>query len=223
MQIRLLHLYPSYFPSVPIRCSLSKEFPGDAPPYQALSYVWADECGNSQILVDGHPFEVTRNLELALKRIRQSTATVTLWVDAICIDQSNLAERNEQVKLMAEVYSTTERVIVWLGEGADDSDLAIDLIKAWAALESSSFEVPLALPAIPIAFDRRAWLAARHLFTRSYWNRAWIFQEIAFSRHALVLCGNKEFSWKEIDRAQWFWIQLSLPITSPWSVMKTSG
>jgi hypothetical protein len=52
-----------------------------------------------------------------------------LWVDALCIDQRNIEERNLQVLRMGEIYQNAKSVQVWLGPDADDSDLAIALVK----------------------------------------------------------------------------------------------
>jgi hypothetical protein len=51
-----------------------------------------------------------------------------LWVDAICIDQSNIEERNHQVKLMDLIYKNAKIVFMWLGEEADGSDLAMEIL-----------------------------------------------------------------------------------------------
>ena len=43
-------------------------------------------------------------------------------MDAVCINQANLEEREQQVQLMAKIYSNAHRVIVWLGEEVIDKD-----------------------------------------------------------------------------------------------------
>lgn len=58
-------------------------------PYEALSYVWGKEKSTDKIRVDGYPFTVTENLYQALSNLRRSGEDRVLWVDAICINQSN--------------------------------------------------------------------------------------------------------------------------------------
>jgi hypothetical protein len=129
-------------------------------------------------------------------------------VDAICINQQNIPERNFQVQLMKEVYSNAERVLIWLGECEDESDLAMDLIKTWAPPGAEQMDMARLLEKVPKGFDIRAWHAARRLFHRDYWKRAWILQEIVFSKQASVLCGSKHVSWEELGIAQVKWEKL---------------
>ena len=150
-------------------------------------------------------------LYTALKRLWQPNSGLLLWVDAICIDQTNVIERNQQVQLMKDVYSQAKETIIWLGESDRESDLAMDLIKAWASPGAEGMAVGRVLRGVSNAFDPQAWEAARHLFARSYWKRAWILQEVAFSKKVTILCGTKKIDWRDIDVAQLSWIQLSQP------------
>jgi hypothetical protein len=56
---------------------------------------------------------------------------LNIWVNTICIDQSNIVERNVQVGIMRDIYIQASNVLVWLGEETDDSHLALDLISVW--------------------------------------------------------------------------------------------
>ncbi|KAK4971290.1 hypothetical protein LTR42_007016 [Elasticomyces elasticus] len=104
-EIRVFHLLPRW-PGTAVRCqlhtvSLDHEV---APMYEALSYTW------------GAATEVTDNLWTALNGLRhRSIWSRKIWVDAVCINQLDLAERGSQVALMRDIYSSAERVNVWLG------------------------------------------------------------------------------------------------------------
>ncbi|KAL5083978.1 hypothetical protein Trisim1_000714 [Trichoderma cf. simile WF8] len=92
------------------------------PPYKALSYVWGRARRNPpEILVNDYKIKVTANLETALKHLREQENRVTLWIDALCIDQSNTEERSSQVAQMREIYSNASEVIIFLGNGLDYS------------------------------------------------------------------------------------------------------
>lgn len=102
----------------------------DKPKYEALSYTWGKEIADDVVDIHGFPFQVTKNLWKALEVLRFTDKDRTLWIDAICINQLNLEERNRQVSLMAYIYTRAEQVLVWLGTiakfdtGADDFTLS---------------------------------------------------------------------------------------------------
>ncbi|KEQ85627.1 HET-domain-containing protein, partial [Aureobasidium pullulans EXF-150] len=83
--------------------------------YEALSYVWGPFSGK-RIVLCGLNYEVTDNLFNALRRLRGKESTKLLWIDAICINQPNLKERNAQIGKMCDIYHSACSVIVWLGE-----------------------------------------------------------------------------------------------------------
>ncbi|KAK3355927.1 heterokaryon incompatibility protein-domain-containing protein [Neurospora tetraspora] len=95
--------------------------------FSALSYCWGfaeephpvmirDEKDRKNILASVS-MSVNRNLYSALRRLRRRQEPQTLWIDLVCIKQSDLKERAQQVELMGEIYSSAHTVYVWLGEG----------------------------------------------------------------------------------------------------------
>lgn len=85
--------------------------------YQALSYVWGSRKVNRTIVVNNKPYSSTVNLESALRHLRQrSKRGVILWVDTMCINQSDTEERTIQVQLMGDIYKMCKTVIVYLGD-----------------------------------------------------------------------------------------------------------
>ncbi|KAK4108984.1 HET-domain-containing protein, partial [Canariomyces notabilis] len=87
--------------------------------YEAISYVWGDETFPQPILVNGRFLAIRRNLHNALYHLRhprESGRRRTLWVDALCINQSDMHERNHQISLMRNIFSNARQVIAWLGE-----------------------------------------------------------------------------------------------------------
>jgi hypothetical protein len=107
-----------------IQCHLFHVPLANEPIYKALSYAWGSPKATRPILVNGYQHSVTVNLESALRRLRQPNNDLTLWVDALCINQSNNPERTEQVNLMRDIFSSPEEVIVYLGEVPHLSSLA---------------------------------------------------------------------------------------------------
>jgi hypothetical protein len=102
-----------------------------APPYVALSYTWGSGVANNAIHVDGQEMAVSENLYAALKMLQYFLGVRYLWVDAICINQTDLAERSQQVGLMNAIYRSADSVIAWLGPEADDSQFAIETMERW--------------------------------------------------------------------------------------------
>ncbi|KHE87325.1 hypothetical protein GE21DRAFT_8187, partial [Neurospora crassa] len=136
--IRLLELLPANSLQDPIQCRLYITQLSMETEYTALSYVWGDPNVTSPIAVNGVPFHVTHNLCAALKRIRsKSNLPTTLWVDAICINQSDKDEKSSQVQLMTDIYHNALLVTVWLGESDKYTDEAIVLIKLTVYLQRS--------------------------------------------------------------------------------------
>jgi hypothetical protein len=103
-----------------------------APVFEAVSYVYGPDI-RRPIEIDGRELLVTTNLEYALRRLCDSNRPRDFWIDAICVDQSNLVERNEQVQLMAKLYQEAIQVVIWLGEEEEDTKLAFRMIKVWAS------------------------------------------------------------------------------------------
>lgn len=130
-QIRLLEILPRCEEEHKIVCCrvfktyLPPNSSGsDAQHYNSLSYVWGDPFPSVDIVLNGSRMAVTKNLESALRHLRDSSTPevqrLPVWVDAICINQDDLKERNEQVRIMRHVYRKAHRVISYLGDGDVD-------------------------------------------------------------------------------------------------------
>lgn len=95
-------------------CRFSEE---DELSYEAVSYHWGPknvEC--RKIVCDGCVLRISGNLWDGLQRLRKTRRSRFLWIDAISINQSNIAERGHQVTLMRQIYKKAERVLIWAGE-----------------------------------------------------------------------------------------------------------
>lgn len=134
-EIRLIYLQGARSKNDTIRCELRTISLLKATPhsFQALSYVWGTMDDGQRILVNGTSIRCTKNLYSALLHIRQVFGSTVLWIDAICINQSNIQERNHQVQLLSDIFATASRVIAWLGtaieEGDDSTKLAFTVLR----------------------------------------------------------------------------------------------
>ncbi|KAF8853575.1 hypothetical protein BDZ45DRAFT_598307, partial [Acephala macrosclerotiorum] len=118
--IRLIILQPSVDFNFDVHCDISNVSLDTEPKYEALSYTWGDTSVTETIFLQGHPFQATVNLVSALRHLRLKDQTRTMWVDAICVDQANILEREQQVPFMRKIYSMAERDLLWLGEDPHD-------------------------------------------------------------------------------------------------------
>ncbi|KAL6869203.1 hypothetical protein ACO1O0_000526 [Amphichorda felina] len=78
--------------------------------YAALSYVWGDATDYREIYVNDSVFRIGRNLHDALFQLRRMDVSSWLWIDSICIQQSDIEEKTWQVSLMRSVFSLAEMV-----------------------------------------------------------------------------------------------------------------
>src|ERR1700753_2040051 len=126
-EVRLITIQAAESYSTPLEATLeihSLEEPSLA--FQALSYCWGKDEAQEEITINGLRFYIRRNLFDALKRLRRQREHRTLCIDAICIDQNSVSEKNHQVPLMRKIYTRAEQVVAWLGEEDDDTWLAIN-------------------------------------------------------------------------------------------------
>ncbi|KAL5316368.1 hypothetical protein ACEPPN_015413 [Leptodophora sp. 'Broadleaf-Isolate-01'] len=183
--IRLLRLLPNEDEAAPLHCELRNYSLQKLGPrthlYEALSYVWGDARETLPIYVHNDRFPVTVNLHAALSRLRDHSFERIIWVDAICINQKNLQEQSQQVQLMAKIYCSAHRVIVWLGEEAVGLEGALEDIRLAAnkeLTERSKKEI-----------NEQAIL---NLLQRPWFQRIWVLQEVAAARHVVIMCGSIE-------------------------------
>lgn len=142
-QIRLVTILPSEDDEGQVACQLETVSLDDDPEYAALSYVWGDATITTDILVNDIPFSATTNLVAGLLQFRRTGLGLPnekkdarlppLWVDAVCINQQDIAERNKQVALMGDIYTCAHYVLTWLGPPGDRNiDNSIRLIRGFS-------------------------------------------------------------------------------------------
>jgi hypothetical protein len=178
--------------------------------FVALSYTWGDPADTCDIMVNGQIVRVTRNLESALRVLREKAAIQAgykVWIDAICIQQNNYVEKSREIGRMRSIYQRAADVVIWLGNEADESNTGLDFINAL----SGCFEVGQEdILRVKLAQELKArgpsvWKSFSALLSRRYWNRLWVVQEIAMgSHHTPVLCGNRVVSIHDLDKALYY-------------------
>jgi hypothetical protein len=233
-QIRLVTLHPG---SGELMCSLTvvdiqKEGQHlSVPPYDGVSYVWGDierphsiKCNSSDTAeIQGMHYsfftlntiqhvKVTSNLKALLLRLRDYEEWGTFWIDSICINQEDIQERSEQVRLMDLIYLRARNVLIWLGEEDEQTPKAFQCVQSLIDLKElpdgeapwqnltvgTAGEVPVVLPLnlrSMAALNMHLWEAFVQLFKRPWFHRAWVFQEVVMASKATVICGEHSLPW----------------------------
>lgn len=151
-EIRLLVIQPGDFDSV-IVCDVIYTSIDNAREYDALSYVWGSQLIKHDILINGCSFTISQNLYWALKHFRALFNTMVLWVDAICINQDDEAEKGRQVQIMADIYRAAKIVRCWVGQYYEDTDLQdAEEIMGTNGLHPDDFPTPARESPITVAF-----------------------------------------------------------------------
>jgi hypothetical protein len=176
----------------------------DAPEYEALSYVWGQGEDRMEINVNGNPSLVQPNLHAALRRLscrpnnNNQKSTRRLWIDAICINQTENTEKSLQVMQMGKIYAGASRVLIWLGEADASSHLAFDTL--WEFAKDNDEDAHKNCRKLAsTALERRA--ALQEFLHRPYFKRAWIIQEVVAARQATVICGAQSMSFDTMFNA----------------------
>ncbi|KAK4032414.1 heterokaryon incompatibility protein-domain-containing protein [Parachaetomium inaequale] len=191
-EIRLLTLLPGSGEEM-IACTLRTASLENAESYEALSYEWGDSRPLRTILLNGRKFEIGDNLFQALRYLRppSGNAARVLWIDALCINQSDFQERNHQVQQMADIYRQAHVVIAWIGLETEESREAFGFLQ-------DPFVFGLRGRESESGADRK-WQAVHKLCQRPYWRRVWIVQEICLAQRLIVKCGEGQIPWKYIS------------------------
>jgi hypothetical protein len=179
-EIRLVHLLSSLTGEGTIQCKLSGAKLEPQLQYEALSYEWGPVLPECQILLNGHSFNIRQNLWNALRYLRNENEERVLWIDALCINQGDVAERNHQVAQMGRIYSCSTRCIAWVGTEDDPNTIGIN-----SNIELAMNFIKDRQPDTNISWvedlgpnDKMEHESFSRLCLRRYWSRLWIIQEI---------------------------------------------
>ncbi|EXJ81861.1 hypothetical protein A1O1_07926 [Capronia coronata CBS 617.96] len=165
-----------------------------APPYIALSYVWGSPERSHAVSCCGKVLFVTANLEAALCAL--AIRDHWIWVDAICINQDHIAERNSQLRLMRNIFGSAMEVVVYLGDSSVTQGEAIkttlhtlkeDLHKKDKEQKRQDDVVNLGMLPVQTAST------LVDLMHRPWFTRAWVISEVVLNRHVRFLYGSTEF------------------------------
>jgi hypothetical protein len=205
--IRLLELESGpYFTSLQCRLVVSR-LTGDRP-YQALSYAWGETTKTHHVIIEGKRLPISANLDRALRRIRHTEQNLCLWVDAICINQDDADEKEKQISMMLQIYQSARRVVAYLGEQSDHSelmpqffDITIRAFRVFQSLDNVENNIDhddmnRSMATMEEIGDPTSnnimWRAARAFYGRPWMLRVWVVQEVIAANELVFLCGGWE-------------------------------
>lgn len=174
--------------------------------YEAISWAWDTpaEQGTNTLLIEGMELGISPNMYRILSLLVPIRGTRLLWIDAICIDQTSRAEKQDQIPLMTEIYASAERVVAFPGEGPL-ADLAAESIGDLDLHLATRFS-PQMFPHVdrsdhfPYRDRQKAWTAFFQLVQLRFWTRAWIIQELVVAKSVVIRHGRSEIPFDLLGR-----------------------
>lgn len=234
--IRLLQLHSPTNDAEEVRCTLETHNLDACPLYYALSYTWGNPFAQNSfdeaysrsysIAINSKSYKVTKNLHEGLLQLRQSHAGSYIWIDAVCIWQTNIQERNSQVDLMSEIYGKADKVLIWLGVGDADTIAVAHLITLLASIPEEMIQplenraqyvragteeenAPLEKLGLP-GYESPVWMSLVSFFRRGYFQRVWVMQENALAKDSMVYCGAVTFPAQDLWDASTFLVRTNV-------------
>ncbi|KAF3761448.1 HET-domain-containing protein, partial [Cryphonectria parasitica EP155] len=157
--------------------------------YTALSYAWGTGDRNCEIWIGAHKCLINPNLESALRHLRCQDRPIRLWIDALCINQTDLLERNQQVQQMRSIYAAASETVIYLGaqDGGNTGRSAWNFLErnsSWAWNDHQDRDYTLRDVEIDV-------------LSRPWFRRLWVFQEAVVSRCLSIQCGPRRIAWDD--------------------------
>ena len=180
-------------------------YSGLSPPqYFALSYEWGDASDVKVITANGEPLSIPANLWWFLNQLRHSQPNSLFWADSLSINQSDVIEKNEQVKRMGSIYADAVHVLAWIWfynkpqTSQYEAKLGLLFLKSerWSSKEFDS------LKSRDTSWeDKQQFEILNTLFVLpSYWSRRWIVQELVLAKNATLFFGSTSISLNDFHK-----------------------
>ncbi|KAL5603905.1 hypothetical protein FOVSG1_006655 [Fusarium oxysporum f. sp. vasinfectum] len=207
---RLLVLLPGQLEDS-IQCDLLVVNLDDSPHYEALSYVWGGTTQKLTVTIAGKPVVVTDNLHAALYHLRYPDRDRVLWVDALCINQSDDREKMQQVGMMGKIFQGSLHCLVWLGEisTVNDKGLRYTVQDAKAAFEMIRLitddemegDLPASLGTSTARKGAVNALSGMMIRGNMWWQRVWTVQEAVLPAQKIILWHTDSIPWTKCIQA----------------------
>jgi hypothetical protein len=206
-----------------LQCVLSTVSLSNHPCYEALSYTWGTDEKIHEMFHEAELVRITPNLSAAFRRLRCPHEPHALWVDAICINQDDFAERSQQVKIVGSIFEKAMQVLACLGEEVETDKEAFEMIESFDdGAGNDGFKEFVNSNVLPISatkpwpggmntssfLNSEAGLAYNiglsSLLARPWFTRSWVVQKIVLASKARVVSGTRSCSWLALLRLAFY-------------------
>ena len=212
-QFRLLKLFPCR-PS--LAAALVTESLNQPPSYECISYAWGEQAAISQALVNDNAVSIGANIHDCLRHLAPATGSRLLWVDSLCINQGDNAEKSTQVHKMGQIFRSATRVLVWLG----NDNHFLSYVDGQTHCLSTSMDIFRVLSQGHIRCTKTiaSYAQGLRLLTEcTWWSRVWVLQEVLLAREAVLLVGHREARWDDAVKSARNFLWHSTHCCRPWS------
>ncbi|KAI0907361.1 HET-domain-containing protein [Ustulina deusta] len=190
-EIRVLELSPSSFQDPVIHCNI-KSIRIEPDSFDAVSYTWGASSSTRVTIIcnESHDqLDVPFNCYNALRHLRYPNRPRTLWIDAICINQSDKTEKSSQVGIMGQIFVAAYQTVIFLGVHTPGSR------NLWPYLTGRRQQTgPNTTPLSQQQIIRET----EELFQRPWFSRIWAVQELMKSRRPEFMCGHDTASFETL-------------------------
>ncbi|PCD31450.1 hypothetical protein AU210_011102 [Fusarium oxysporum f. sp. radicis-cucumerinum] len=190
--------------------------------FDAISYVWGQSTFTDTFFTPQGSIPITASLAAILRRLRDEEKSHLYWADGLCINQSDMAEKEVQVSLMGIIYSSAMRVLCDIGEETENIALVLEAIERyWKRNIRHGFvmgqgdsmilsgESTAKLMGIPYPTDEEAdaiedvegdeWPARYlELISAPWFHRLWVVQEFVLGRDVVMVVGRRHIPWGQL-------------------------
>lgn len=168
--------------------------------YEAVSYTWGPDDFTGLIHIQGKPLSVSTTIETLFHHLSSYAETKVLWIDQICINQADDAEKSSQVPLMRAIYSNATNTIVWL-DGVEEPWKARTMLAGiWHEFVYGTEESSLAMiRQHSLTYPHSGgWSQLSNIFANPYFSRVWVVQEVVLSSSITILASGEPLSWDHL-------------------------
>ncbi|KAK3369291.1 heterokaryon incompatibility protein-domain-containing protein, partial [Lasiosphaeria ovina] len=229
-EIRLVRLVRGDNPATRIHISIeTRNLLRDHPSYTAISYVWGSPDRTHGLVVgDGSWLPTTANTyEILHEQSEWWTGNPErhlFWIDFVCINQDDNVEKEQQVRMMRDIYSRSSDVVAYLRpRDAEEADRAVFFLNSLLSdlkaekrgrygllgigsrhtlYNTIAGPVMGAVSAVTDLPPSPGWQALSHLLGHAHWTRVWIMQELILAPDTglRIFYGEREVSWLDLAR-----------------------
>lgn len=185
-------------------------------PFQALSYEWGPETQGRRYAINTETGQlvIRESLHQALQRLRGVNNALILWIDAICINQTDETEKAKQIPLLPRIFQLANCTLALITDKGNHGGVAMQTLLQVAAksrreTNPRDSKWPEGVPPIPSSWKTLrkpppsdpVWTSIQAFFSSTFFRRVWIIQEIVISPTVNVLCGKWNAPWNSLSLA----------------------